>query len=150
LVIDSPEGTLNRWHSDGKKTRFLVETESRHEGHACFFLSKSGLRHFFELRVLFAALPQTPRLGGVSVISFSNLGVLSEERLCFAGCVIVDAFLTTAVKRPPYYQLFLSTWRGVYTLSSCVDASAEDTQVAKQVLEKVNEEMIMLLYTNQE
>jgi len=82
-----------------------------------------------------------PRLGGVPVTSFSNLGVLSEERLRFAGCEIADAYLATAVKRPPYYQLSLSTWRGACTLSSCVDASAEDAEVARQVLIKVIEEI---------
>jgi NRPS condensation-like uncharacterized protein len=75
-------------------------------------------------------------MGGVPVTSYSNLGVLNEERLRFAGGEIANASLATAVKRPPYYQLSLSTWRDTCTLSCCVDISVEDRETARRALEE--------------
>lgn len=80
-------------------------------------------------------------MGGVPVTSYSNLGVLNEERLRFAGCEIANASLATAVKRPPYYQLSLSTWRDICTLSCCVDVSVEDREIVEEVINTVVEEM---------
>ena len=85
-----------------------------------------------------------PRLGGVPITSYSNLGVLSEERLHFTDCELVDATLATAVKRPPYYQLSLSTWRDVCTLSCCVDVSEADRETAWRVLEVTAESLTAL------
>ena len=86
------------------------------------------------------------RIGGVPVTSYSNLGVLNDERLRFAGCEIADAYLATAVKRPPYYQLSLSTWRNVCTLSSCVDASEEDRKIVEKVIDTVVKELNIQSY----
>jgi NRPS condensation-like uncharacterized protein len=119
-----------------------VTAQMRAQKNSVACLKEPMLFHALYAVLPFALLRRLfPRLGGVPVTSFSNLGVLSEERLRFAGCEIEDAFLATAVKHPPYYQLSLSTWRGACTLSSCVDASAEDVQVARQVLNKVIEEI---------
>lgn len=86
------------------------------------------------------------RMGGVPVTSYSNLGVLNDERLRFAGCEIADTYLATAVKRPPYYQLSLSTWRNVCTLSSCVDASEEDRKIVEKVINTVVKELNIQSY----
>ena len=117
--------------------RVSVQMRAQKNSVAC--LKEPMLFHALYAVVPFGLLRRLFRsMGGVPVTSYSNLGVLNEERLRFAGCEIAEAYLATAVKRPPYYQLSLSTWRDVCTLSCCMDASVEDRETARRALEETN------------
>jgi NRPS condensation-like uncharacterized protein len=52
----------------------------------------------------------------IPVISYTNLGILDENRLCFHNAAVTGAFLTGAIKYVPYFQIAVSTFRDTMTL----------------------------------
>lgn len=71
----------------------------------------------------------------IPVISFTNLGVLDGKRLEFGNVKIEDAYLTTAVKHPPSFQVSVSTLGGCCTLSSSLYATEQNRGVAERFLD---------------
>ena len=45
------------------------------------------------------------------IVSFTNLGILDSSLLCFDDLFINSAYLSTAFKRSPFFQLIVSTYR---------------------------------------
>lgn len=86
-------------------------------------------------RVFFAS-------AGVPVVSYTNLGILDEERLTFGSLETRGALIATATKRPPSFQLSASTFRGACTLTSCLYADESDLAVAEGVLGDVRDEIV--------
>lgn len=84
------------------------------------------------LNLLFHALPRPalcglfPKIFSIPVVSYTNIGILDESRLVFQGTKIQDAFLVTAVKHAPYFQLSATTWRGECTITSAYCGTPED------------------------
>ncbi|TQI68925.1 hypothetical protein [Clostridium sp. KNHs216] len=81
------------------------------------------------------------RISPVPVTSYSNLGILDNERLCFGGHEIEDAFISTAVKKVPYFQLSVSTYQGRCTLTSSLYGSEEDRKLVSGVLNQIVQEI---------
>ena len=79
---------------------------------------------------------------GVPVVSYTNLGILDEGRLTFGSTKTRGAFIATATKRPPSFQLSASTFRGTCTLTSCLYADESDLAVAEGVLGDVRDEIV--------
>jgi NRPS condensation-like uncharacterized protein len=92
------------------------------------------------LGLLFTVLPYSTakkvfdKSFSIPVISFSNLGVLDWKRLDFGNGKIEDAYLATAVKRPPSFQVSVSTFGGCCTLSSSLYATEKNRRVAERFL----------------
>jgi len=88
------------------------------------------------LHALFRLLPNAVlqplfyRLSPVPVTSYTNLGILDDDLLQFGAATVQDAFLCTAIKPAPYFQLTACTFRGACTLSSCFfGGEADITQI---------------------
>lgn len=84
------------------------------------------------------------KVADVPEISYSNLGVIDDERLVFGNLGVTDAFIATALKRAPSFQMSLSTFRGVCTMTSCLYADVHDAQLADSLLEAVRGELVYL------
>ena len=77
-------------------------------------------------------------------ISYTNLGIIDEGLLTF-GVLIPDvAFISTAVKKNPSFQLSISTYRGTISLSSSFFGTAEDRQLISSLLDEVIKEIASL------
>ena len=74
-------------------------------------------------------------------ISYTNLGIIDDKRLCFGSHIIEKVFIPTSIKNNPYFQLSVSTFKGCCTLSSCLFASEEDVTFATGILNNVKSEM---------
>jgi len=81
------------------------------------------------------------RTTGVPQMSYTNIGILDQGRLDFGGSVPVQAYLATAVKRAPCFQLSVSTYRGSCTLTSSLYASGEDARMADSLIDGVRKEL---------
>ncbi len=87
------------------------------------------------VRKLFLKLAPPP------VIGYTNLGVLNEALLRFGAHEAGDAFFATAIKKPPYFQLSVSTYRGSCTLSSSLYATEEDEKKVRDLHARIIRDM---------
>jgi NRPS condensation-like uncharacterized protein len=71
----------------------------------------------------------------VPVTSYTNLGELDAEKFRFGKCAIGEAFIATAIKRAPYFQLSVSTYGGRCTLTSSFYGSDEDKKTVSDLLD---------------
>lgn len=81
-------------------------------------------------------------VAGVPVVSYTNLGILDEGRLAFGSLETRGAFIATATKRPPSFQLSASTFGGLCTLTSCLYADESDLAVVEEILSDVRDEIV--------
>jgi NRPS condensation-like uncharacterized protein len=81
------------------------------------------------------------KLSPVPVTSYTNLGVLDEHLLRFGVHPIEHAFMSTALKKAPYYQLSVSTYRGCCTLSSSLYGLGEDEKTIKSFFNQMTAEL---------
>jgi len=81
-------------------------------------------------------------VAGIPVTNYSNLGIIDDERLSFGAPEVSGAFIATAVKRVPYTQLSISTFKGACTLTMNVYASEDDRQLLDAFLVGVRDELL--------
>jgi NRPS condensation-like uncharacterized protein len=81
------------------------------------------------------------KVSPVPVTGYTNLGVLDEAQLRFGGHGIENALLTTAIKKPPYFQLSVSTFRGRCALTGSLYASEADRQVVEEFFRRIIAEL---------
>lgn len=70
-------------------------------------------------------------------VSYTNLGILSGEGLHFEGVPVADAYLTTAVKHSPYFQVSVSTFAGRCTLTSNMNGPARDCKTVEAFYDRM-------------
>lgn len=85
------------------------------------------LHLLFRLLPLRLLRPLFYRLSPIPVTSYTNLGILNDELLQFGAVPVQGAFLCTAIKPAPYFQLSVCTFRGACILSSCFFGGDADT-----------------------
>lgn len=73
----------------------------------------------------------------IPVVSYTNLGVLEEEKLDFRGLEVADAYMAAAVKHPPYFQVSVSTFAGRCTLSASLAGSQDCRAAAERFLDRL-------------
>ncbi len=83
----------------------------------------------------------------IPVLSYTNLGIMDENRFRFKGTAIKDVYLTGAVKYVPYFQIAVSTYENVCTLSSNLYGTPEDEIHMNQFLVAVKNELISASYS---
>lgn len=74
-------------------------------------------------------------------LSYTNLGIVDAERLHFQNCNIENCYLSGTYRISPDFQLSISTFRGVCTLSSSMIGSEERICKGQDILERVKEEV---------
>ena len=81
------------------------------------------------------------RISPVPVTSYTNLGILDDGKLRFGNRVVENAVISTAVKKSPYFQLSMSTFRGRCTLTSSFYGSDADRKQIGGFLNRIVEEI---------
>ncbi|QAT48447.1 hypothetical protein EQM14_00865 [Caproiciproducens sp. NJN-50] len=116
--------------------------------------SRNCLKGPMLLDFLFTVLPYPARKKvfdrnfSIPVISFTNLGVLDGKRLDFGNGKIEDAYLTTAVKHPPSFQISVSTLGNCCTLGSSLYATEKNRSVAERFLDGMISELELAVSEN--
>lgn len=84
----------------------------------------------------------------IPVVSFTNLGVIDKNLLNFGSEKIKYAYLTGAVKYVPYFQISVSTYDDVCTLSCNLYGTEEDRKSIDEFLTDVKEELMEYVSSN--
>lgn len=84
------------------------------------------------------------KISPIPVISFTNLGTIGTEEFRFGDLSIEDAFIATAVKHVPSFQLSASTYEGRCTLTSSLYGTQADEETVARFLDRVEAEMSSL------
>ncbi len=71
----------------------------------------------------------------------TNIGVLDEARLSFAGIRPSEVFICGSIKYKPYVQLAVSAYRNEITLSSNLYGGVEDRRRVEALLADVEAEL---------
>lgn len=85
------------------------------------------------------------KLGGIPIVSYSNLGILDEKRLAFGTRGIESAFIATALKHPPSFQLSVSTFRGSCTMTHGLFVDDGDIPFVDSFLDGIKTELLSVL-----
>ena len=75
------------------------------------------------------------------VISFTNVGILDYKKLCLGSHTAEDAFISTAIKKAPYFQLTVSSCRGHCVLSSSQYGTENDGVFISGFLDEIIREL---------
>lgn len=80
----------------------------------------------------------------VPVTSYTNLGIIDDAKFNFGNTTIDDAFISTAVKKAPYFQLSVSTYQGLCTLTSSFYGTENDRNIINDFLTQIKNELTSL------
>lgn len=114
-------------------------------------LQKSRRRCFAGIPALHWAFHRVPRpllaqavraFSRPPAVSYTNLGTICHEKLRFRGCTVRACFLTGTHRRPPDFQLSVSTFQNSCTLSGALLESGDDGERGQFVLEQVKREIL--------
>ena len=110
-------------------------------------LSNACLKGPMLLNILFHVLPfqAVRRLFRIPITSYTNLGIIDAEKFNFDGLAICDAYIATAVKYVPYFQVSISTYANCCTLTSCSHSTENDKKIIENVLEQMQNELSNLV-----
>lgn len=83
------------------------------------------------------------KISPVPVTSYTNLGILDDAKLSFGNHMIDNAFISTAVKKAPYFQLSVSTCQKRCTLTSSLYGTEEDRKFISDFLSWIKNELVV-------
>lgn len=74
------------------------------------------------------------------LIAFTNIGIIDKKRITFGEIEITEAFMTGSIKYSPFFQLAVSTFDNIVTLSVNLYGTQSDKSKVSSFLDKfVNE-----------
>ena len=76
-------------------------------------------------------------------VSFTNLGVIDHERLCFEDSTVETCYMTGTYRKAPDFQLTVSSFRGACTLNTTMLGDENDEALGKSILDGVKDELIL-------
>ncbi|MFA0815694.1 MAG: condensation domain-containing protein [Anaerofustis sp.] len=83
-----------------------------------------------------------PKFFSVPRISYTNLGIIEKDKICFGKIVPISVFMTGAVKRAQNFQISVSSFDGAMTLSSNRYAAESDEQFLRNALHVMRKDLI--------
>ena len=75
-------------------------------------------------------------------VSYTNLGMINHEKLCFKDCVIQSCFFTGTYRLPPDFQLTISTFKNICTLNCTLLGADNNKRAGQHILELVKQEIL--------
>jgi NRPS condensation-like uncharacterized protein len=77
----------------------------------------------------------------IPVTSYTNLGILDDKKLDFGSSIVEDAYIVTAKKKPPYYQLSISTFKNKCMLTSCFCGTRINFEKINRLMDVIVDEL---------
>ncbi len=74
-------------------------------------------------------------------VDYTNLGKLDETRLNFDGAEVVNAVGYSGVQKAPYFQIAISSFKGVTTISSIVFCGENECKKVSALMDAVQSEI---------
>ena len=85
------------------------------------------------------------KLSPIPVTSYTNLGVLDSGKLGFGSLKTEDAFISTAVKNVPYFQVSVSTFENQCTMSSSLYGTEKDKNTVNELFDFMQKDFESLI-----
>lgn len=106
-----------------------------------------GLSGFVELSLMYKLLPYAKFKKLIKnkliypMITMSNIGMIDSRKLQFHDISISEAFITTALKYPPYFQLAFSSFNNSITFSVSLYGSEHDRELINSFFVLLDKEL---------
>ncbi|MCH2965217.1 module of peptide synthetase, partial [Listeria monocytogenes] len=72
----------------------------------------------FKKKSYISAKKASGKMYSIPKTSFTNIGIIDEEKLVFEGSALTDCFICGSLKYAPFFQGAATTFRGALTLST--------------------------------
>ncbi|MBC2074380.1 condensation domain-containing protein [Listeria marthii] len=105
--------------------------------------SLAPLRIYYLLEFIFKkksysiAKKASEKMYSIPKTSFTNIGIIDDEKLFFEGSTLTDCFICGSLKYAPFFQVAATTFHGELTLSTNLHGTAQDHTWQKAFLEKM-------------
>ncbi|MBF2397629.1 module of peptide synthetase [Listeria marthii] len=105
--------------------------------------SLAPLRIYYLLEFIFKkksysiAKKASEKMYSIPKTSFTNIGIIDDEKLVFEGSTLTDCFICGSLKYAPFFQVAATTFRGELTLSTNLHGTVQDHTWQKAFLEKM-------------
>jgi NRPS condensation-like uncharacterized protein len=88
------------------------------------------------------AISLVSRIASAPMVSYSNLGIIEKDAISFGSAKPERAFISTAVKKAPSFQLSVSTFSDNLTMTSSFFGTQSDEKLINEILAKTSEFII--------
>lgn len=101
------------------------------------------LHKFYLLELIYKFFPyqmykkQVLKRYNIPRTSLTNMGVIDDALLDFAGHTVLDVFISGSLKFAPYFQVAATTFRGELTLSTNLHGTEKDFEFQLALLEEI-------------
>jgi NRPS condensation-like uncharacterized protein len=102
--------------------------------------SDSCLKSIIMLEAAFKFLPfsllqaKFDKVFTIPVLSYTNIGIIDDEKFRFANLEITDAFITSAIKHVPYFQIAVTSFKNRLTMSCNLHGTQQDKEQIEDFL----------------
>lgn len=102
------------------------------------------------LHTLFPVLPYAmmrrflEKIAPVSMMSYTNAGIIDKERLRFDDLRVRESYFVTAVRKAPYFQISVSSFDETCMLTSAFSGSEKDRVLIERIIEDIIGELAAL------
>lgn len=119
-------------------------------------LQKSRCRCYVGIRALNHAFHKIPHIllqqiikasYQIPPVSYTNIGRINHKKFHFRNCTIKSCYITGTYRFPPDFQLSISTFQDVCTLSCTLIGQQGDDKTGQYILEQVKEELLSWVQT---
>lgn len=84
------------------------------------------LEEVYQTHTLSEAKKNFPTIYSIPVNGMTNIGIVDEQKLSFAGLAIRDVFISGSIKYAPYFQIAVTTFRKKMTFCTNFHGTKED------------------------
>ncbi|EPT8859946.1 condensation domain-containing protein [Listeria innocua] len=114
--------------------------------------SLAPLRIYYLLELIFKkksysfAKKASEKMYSIPKTSFTNIGIIDEEKLIFDGSTLTDCFICGSLKYAPFFQVAATTFRGELTLSTNLHGTTRDHDWQEHFLDQLAREFTLLAH----
>ncbi|EAE8347368.1 module of peptide synthetase [Listeria monocytogenes] len=95
------------------------------------------LEFIFKKKSYSVAKKASEKMYSIPKTSFTNIGIIEEEKLVFEGSTLTDCFICGSLKYAPFFQVAATTFRGELTLSTNLHGTVQDHTWQNEFLVKM-------------
>jgi NRPS condensation-like uncharacterized protein len=88
------------------------------------------------------AIELVSKIAPAPIVSYTNLGIIEKTGICFGQTKPENAFISTAVKKAPSFQLTISTFSDSLTMTSSFLGTQNDKKLIEDILAKTSNELL--------
>ncbi|MCI1245543.1 MAG: condensation domain-containing protein [Bacilli bacterium] len=85
------------------------------------------------------AINLVSKIAPAPIVSYSNLGIIEKDAISFGSAKPEKAFISTAVKKAPSFQLSISTFSDDLTMTSSFFGTHSDERLTNEILAKTSD-----------